>query len=428
VSKTPDYKSYYDAAKQNFSDLQEKIMSTDGDVDFWKTANAFDTMIDFLSIEDPQSSAKDVAENVTSLWTIGEGEDKGKDYYRGEALGPGQWFDDYGWWVVATNRAAEMPFFADKKDEFRKITKACWARFKDNAPHVWERRTVDTYKECEPAVAHNKFIAAYGVWNSYWTDTDPKWVGPRGDPTDRNEPYQGVQNTVTNALYLIAAQRLGDSDADQEFNFLNEWFDMGTVNSSDPPVRLFWDLDLKAPVKPPPSAVIRERVSFYVNRVPDRRFDPNWVWTGDQGLILSALVDRAAKMELGKERTALLERAEKLLNGAYYFLTDSGNGGVLRHWRPHDPVSNHVDDYSTGTGVFWRNMLHVWNVWNGNMKPPDTDQFPELNLLNDSTYRAFIKANAEEATSPLPLKDKKIFNLTNNVAVLVAAIKMKVLG
>ncbi len=37
------------------------------------------------------------------------------------------------------------------------------------------------------------------------------------------------------------------------------------------------------------------------------RYKPDWFWTGDQGLILSALVDRAAKMGPGNERSGLLE-------------------------------------------------------------------------------------------------------------------------
>src|SRR5262245_52360319 len=130
---------------------------------------------------------------VTSFWTtIGEGENK-KDCYRGEKLGPGQWFDDYAWWIVATNRAAEMSFLADKKDEFRKIMNGCWCRFTRNAPHVWERRTAHDFDTCEPAVAT---ADAGGVWNSYWNGTDDQYVGPRGDPTDTYEPYQGAHWSV----------------------------------------------------------------------------------------------------------------------------------------------------------------------------------------------------------------------------------------
>jgi hypothetical protein len=334
-----------------------------------------------------------------------------KDYYRGGELGPGQWFDDYGWWVVATSRAAEMPFFAEKKDEFRKIMNDyCWSRFTEHAPKVWERRTVNDFDECEPAVAD-------GVWNSYWVGTDSRWVGPRGNPTDEVEPYQGVQNTVTNALYLIAAQRLGvTTAADNEFKFLNQWFKMPNPDRSNKkPVTLWHDLDPKESPKPPASAVVRERVSYYRNNKLDPRYDPDWIWTGDQGLILSALVDRAAKMGPSKERSDLLEDAKKLLWGAYHFLTENHNGGVLQHWRPRPPGSRHKDDYSTGTGVFWRNVLHVWKA-----------NIPELSLLNGEQYRGFIKANAEEATNPLV--KKTIFNLTNNLSVLVAAIAMRVLG
>ena len=115
------------------------------------------------------------------------------------------------------------PFFkTEYKNQFREFMSECWKRFTGNAPYVWDRRKPGTYNNCEPAVTG-------GVWNEYWKGTSSSYPGPKNaDPTLRT--LEGIQNTVTNTVYLMAAQRLGDTDpnakaaAERVFAFLLTWF------------------------------------------------------------------------------------------------------------------------------------------------------------------------------------------------------------
>lgn len=179
-------------------------------VSFWKLGNAFDTIIDYLDTVD-SSSANAVAAMVDVQCTDAlKHIDGGYD---------GAWFDDFGWWSVACQRAVHKAYFANHAPLFGDILGNCWSRFTSNAPYVWERRTSGTYDAYAPAVPG-------GVWNAYWIGTSSRYPGPKnGDPASGT--LVGIQNTVTNALYLMAAHRLGHSDpdaradAEREYAFLN---------------------------------------------------------------------------------------------------------------------------------------------------------------------------------------------------------------
>jgi hypothetical protein len=133
----------------------------------------------------------------------------------------GIWFDDFGWWTIATYRAEEKSFFSSYKDQFRAVRVECWKHFTENAPFVWDRHKPGMFDEYGPSVEG-------GVWNEYWDGTPSKYTGPKdGNPSLANQ--QGVQNTVSNVLYLIAALRLGAVDkdaksaADKEYDFVAWW-------------------------------------------------------------------------------------------------------------------------------------------------------------------------------------------------------------
>jgi len=116
------------------------------------------------------------------------------------------WFDDYGWWTIATGRAAEKTFFTESKQkQLGDIASDCWSKFTKHAPHVWERRAKDRFSDCAPAVPR-------GVWNGYWEGTNQEqWRGPvEGDPNSGT--LLGIQNTVTNAVYPLSAQVRKDDE------------------------------------------------------------------------------------------------------------------------------------------------------------------------------------------------------------------------
>ena len=64
------------------------------------------------------------------------------------------WFDDFGWWSVASQRATvSSAFNPDAKKAFAANLSECWSRFTGNAPYVWDRRKPGTFNNCQPAVA-----------------------------------------------------------------------------------------------------------------------------------------------------------------------------------------------------------------------------------------------------------------------------------
>lgn len=390
---------YGSAAQEKFQELKNAYASkgTGQSVRFWKLGNTFDTMIDFLDTID-DSSAADVAKMVgtqfnASQKTIGGGLD-------------GAWFDDFGWWSIASQRALYKPFFQTHAGQIQNILDQCWTRFTGNAPFVWERRAPGTFEDWGPAVDG-------GVWNAYWQGTPNQYPGPKeGNPSDGG--LVGIQNTVTNALYLMTAQRLGRTDPDtrqaaqKELHFFLTWFD----DKQDP---LWWQFDEN-------TALVRERVGHYANGkcAPSNPsactgFQENWAWTGDQGLILGALGD--AMLDLDPvSRGPLLTRAQELLSGVFQHLTD-GSGIVQSDTTQSSTRTgcvprNDTDDYQTGSGVFWRNVLYVWKT------NPDLRTF-----LSSQDYQEMVKASADDAVKRQATR-QSFEMLTNDLAVLLAAYAM----
>jgi hypothetical protein len=382
-ASTNDYRS---AARDKFEALKKLYVSNDTlppnqQVSFWKLGNSFDTMIDFLDTIDA-SSARDVATMAVkqfkaSLERLG-GYDKA-------------WFDDFGWWTVATQRALQKPFFKQDAEPLQEIRDECWLRFSHNAPFVWERCNSKDLKDYyAPAVDG-------GVWNAYWPGTPDTYHGPRGDPSSG---LAGIQNTVTNALHLMAAYRFGHGQAEREREFLFKWFD-----EKDKEKSLWWNVD-----KTTGAGLVRERVSHYANGFTAQGFQTDWAWTGDQGLILGFLSD-AIFVAVEPGRDVLIALAKNLLRGVSKGLVDHN---VVQNWTTTGEVpSDDTSDYQVGAGVFWRNCLYVW-------KKNDIALRPFLK----AEYKEIVQASADAAANALPPLEGTIETLTNQTAVLVAATEM----
>jgi hypothetical protein len=396
-SKPASVDQYGPAARSIFKQLVALFSARQSASSYWKLGNSFDTILDFLDFD--STDAEKLPSVLQTQYAVSLKDLHGYD---------SAWFDDFGWWTVAFQRAAQRTYFSSSDREYFVSTmKECWTRFTDRGPKVWERHTKDTFDDCGPAVPG-------GVWNEYWEGTDSKkWPGPNDgipDSTDPKQSLHGIQNTVTNTVYLIAAQRLGvtaenaNADAEREFKFLQSWFE---VRSNT----LWW------PQPANNAAHVRERVSHFApsSRFPtgkmNKFYQSDWAWTGDQGLVVGALADRMRLMSGGpKERSELLEKAKALIAGARYYLRNSMTGQLLSFTTTGQVPGNDYDDYQTGPGVFWRNMLHAWNV------DPDLKAF-----LNQPAYTEWLKLNAEFA-----IKSQKsdFDSLTNDLSVVVAAAVM----
>jgi hypothetical protein len=382
---------YLEATRALFGQLT-KLYGSNGNlpcddrVAFWKLGNTFDTMIDYLDVIDP-SSAPSIAQMVVvqlnaSLNCIKGGFD-------------GAWFDDFGWWSVAAQRALQKSFFKNNPQPFQHILDECWMRFTNNAPFVWQRHKVGFYDNYGPAVEG-------GVWNAYWLHTSDTFPGPKnGNPADGG--LIGIQNTVTNALYFMAAHRLGHTDpiakkaAEREFNFLLTWFD-----ATQSPLWRTITTD---------AGLVRERVGHLAQSLPAPGFQLDWAWAGDQGLILGGLSDAMLHLD-PVSRGPLLKRAEDLLRGVSLRLAKNNNNVVRSYTEEGHIPSGDFANYQTGSGVFWRNALYVWKT------NPDLQRF-----LTQPEYQAIIRASADAALFT-PIAGASFEELTNQVATLVAATAM----
>lgn len=385
--------SYSHAARDKFDALlalysRNDSLPPDVRVSFWKLGNTFDTMTDFLDTIDPRGASQLVA-TVSNQYSASLAVLGGYD---------NAWFDDFGWWTVATQRArGKACFDAEAKSELGKIMRECWSRFTGNAPYVWDRREPNSFPDCRP-------VFDGGVWNEYWRGTSAVYPGPKGaDPTKNT--LEGIQNTVTNAIYLMAAQRIGQTDpvarqaAEKELVFLFKWFD-------DRHHPLWWQLE-------PGMALVRERVGHFARRdepiPPAPGFQTDWAWAGDQGLILGDLSD--AMLHPGPiSRAQLLGRATQLISGVCTHLTEAG---VVQDFTRTGQVPQFdFADYETGAGVFWRNALYVWRT-NRDL----------LSAFTDTRFQQTLRASADAAANS-PIKGATIDTLTKETAVLVAASAM----
>ena len=120
---------YISAARDNFNALTSLYNANgqhpcDDRVSFWKLGNTFDTMIDFLDVIDPSSAPKIAQMVVVQLNAALNCIKGGWD---------GAWFDDFGWWSVAAQRALRRPYFKNNPEPFQNILTECWTRFNNNA-------------------------------------------------------------------------------------------------------------------------------------------------------------------------------------------------------------------------------------------------------------------------------------------------------
>jgi hypothetical protein len=340
----------------------------------WKLGNTLDTMIDFLDTIDA-SDANNIADIVDKQFPIAA-----------ERIGWDKiWFDDFGWWSVATGHALQKPFFnSDSKKKLKVRFDQCWSRFHENAPFVWQRHQSGTFDGYRPAFDG-------GVWQTYFDGTPAEYHGPREDPGDPPGGDLPDQNTVTNALFLMAAQRNSASDwAKIELKFLDTWL-------REKKESLWCALDDNA-------ALVRERVGHFADGKRTPHFQDDWFWTGDQGLMLGNFSD--VSPDNGGEYR---KRIQHLLVGVQQRLVD--DAGVLRNYSKSGNVpGGDIDDYQTGSGVFWRNALHVWNTRS------------DLRIyLQVDKFQAMLRASANAAAQS---SDQRFDMLSNQIAVLLAAVAM----
>jgi hypothetical protein len=356
-------------------------------VNYWRLGHSFDTIIDYLATSPDEAK--------------GFGQIAIEAYNR--STDSAWWYDDFGWWGIASLKAMQHPKLFPNSKEFQQICDHCWTVMYDNAPKVW------THNKNNPGFSLRKPRFEDGVWNADWTKPRPgKTTGNMCKPGDT---LCGIQNTVTNSLYLVLATRLYlEYPQDQryvdasrkEFKFLSDWFQV-----SDP------DQALWMPVEQ--GAVIRERAATFAEIngkfAPVPGYNSKVAWSGDQGIVLGGLVDRMRLVGKNDPPTynAYLNRAKAIVAGVKSQATKLG-GGTLGPWVTSvdggDP-----EDYATGPGVYWRYLQYAYQ---------NNDDLKEYFRASGQTE--FVSKNAEHPKRAPDSDD--LSDLTNRLAALVAAIVM----
>jgi hypothetical protein len=417
---------YISQAKTTFSTLVPIFQEP---ANGWQLGNVFDTLTDFVfRFPDAEPSKGAVVDAAFQQW--------GK-------IGGMCWYDDYGWWGIASTKAFDDQYadiFGSHLKDFQKIATDCWDAMHtgkpdtDNppykykgAPMVWENRDEGNepgYFTSPATWAVPRFSG--GVWQyDLFKDkrTNPKDCTPgSSNPSDPNHCVLGpFQNTVMNGLYFVLALRLalqkqetGTYDAaETEKGFLNAWFSLEENES------LLWHNTNN-------TVLVRERVPTYAyceerESYPSvKGYHPKGAWCGDQGLIMGGLFDylklRGSAFDLPSDPAAQT-RAISIARGVLCTPEMVGELGV-RPYSPEFDDQNDPDDYSCGSGVFWRYLLRAYNqnralrtvVHNWVVNNPETNA---------------IYKSAENLFNPLqPSNSNQLFVNFNILATLLAAIEI----
>jgi hypothetical protein len=397
-----------------------EVNSDNFECNYWQLGNAFDTVIDYLimnpfnAVDFADAVVKKYDETANTPWRC--------------------WYDDFGWWAVAAQRALEHPdlWSEEQIGRFRDIAAENWAGMQPGIS-VWEFLQ-ENFNSLEP-------LFDGGIWNYFWTTTHiPGVCQTPCDPTNQNlsnSALCGRQNTVTNGLYLVAASMRGADTGDEvykqaaerELRFLLQWFD--PMNFDDISNSLLYPLSAGAIAGP---SVVRERVSMYFNGDQDFKYDSDLIWAGDQGLILGGLLRFIDVAPSDLHPQDILDLAKRITDGVLEYLSEADRT-LIFPWsnvnKPSvDPIggpniggspSGDDNDYNTGIGVYMRYLLYAYQT-NSEMRqhlqdtgyPPLVLRFAEDFASQDAGLCYAARTNCTD-----------LVFYTNKLAAVVAALGMR---
>jgi hypothetical protein len=235
--------------------------------DFWKRGNTFDaclTFVDAMQEQWPndvevmavQKQVEDMLEeNITFFNSFDPGE---------------LWADDFGWWGLmalnARKHLLKINNVALAETYLQLSTNLCWE---------YKKKTAYDFTEDGVPVHH-------GCRNG-----------------DANGDSLGVKNTVTNVLLFLLSSKIYRLSCEtniperekyldmayRQWNWFNDWFNLEEYEYLKPLTN--------------EGALVQERpMAFFEGSTYQEKIHPpwaeGWVWTGDQGMLISALVDMLA--------------------------------------------------------------------------------------------------------------------------------------
>jgi len=337
----------YTMATNGF-DAYAKIWQFD---DFWTRANTFDACLRFIMAAQAKWPNDPKIRAMTKVaWHISQANLK----YFQRNLQQDMWADDYGWCGIASLSARDYLLkLGDTQDadDYLNFARTCWQKM-------------------------------YSI--GYDSTTNAKPV-PHGCANSSSSAGPGTKNTVTNANLLLLSVRLYNvmksidkthataylEMAYWQYLWFNAWF--------TPPLTQYdyfrlptsggftFGLVQERPIAPPD----------YENK--DRpTWEPGWVWTGDQGLLLGALVGilqitsdlnswaKSSSPPINFDPVAFQKNVngwikaitmgvKQLLFGGMFNPTDK----VLREAPFNSSFSDDPKDYVCGRGVLLRYLSEV---------------------------------------------------------------------
>jgi hypothetical protein len=396
----------------------------------WQIGNVFDTLLDYV--------VRYPIPGVSTETVVQAGLDQWKKVGGAHLC----WYDDYGWWGIAFAKAFDdkyaKVFTAAQRSEAQTLARHCWDIMHTGkpkippynysykgGPNVWANRD----EKGEPGYFTSSLGWAQprfpgGVWQyDLWVGTrpHPPECTPNKDPNNdelrvsdpKNSqcPLGPYQLTVMNGLYFVLALRLalykqgtGTAEAAKaEYSFLKQWFS------------LKGDESLLQSFSGDGSALVRERVATYHKlngAYPTvEGYKAADAWCGDQGLMLGGLLDYLSFDPSNRE---VESQAISIAGGVLSHMVDKD--GVMPASHGFD-FHGDPDDYSCGSGVYWRYLLRGFNQ-------NATLHKQVLDFVIEEQEKNSVYISAEQAFAGVPSNGNKLFAYFNVLSVLMAAIEI----
>ena len=417
------------AAEEAYNKLYEVWLSNDQQdphAAMWFQGNALDTMIDYIAVTQEKAAGVELGNKIDQLWD--------------DAVKEGRWFDDFGWWGIAVLNAARHHELLGKTtaDDYKQRAHDMLTQM-SYASQAWDLYRNHEYPiyQSDAACDTDRWLGYAprfegGVWNSLYGTADNCPTGidpltgdffPSGDPSEIQ--INPKQNTVTNGLHLVLCARyyrqFGDAQvfdtADRAWSWFHNWMSLSDVpidqclGMSNASCNDLTDASLVKPsLLDSDTNLVRERVgtfAFYDGCYAiepvykcDRVNRDAMIWTGDQGLVVGAMVDLMHMEDVTNPPDT--DSVKQILDGVLGYLTrnlkdspfDTLPEGVLRPWIYFNGWQEGCDgegfqldkgnvNYKTGPGVFMRYLLYAYQ------NNEDLRDYIRLNFAD------FIMDNAE---------------------------------
>jgi hypothetical protein len=359
--------SYKDSVFAVFDYLHENSWPIFMGNDFWHTANTLDTCVDFVvegiaAWKDLGDRPQQLQQMILASYTW-----FGDVYQQQNGQGqqsPDVWWDDYGWWGIT---------FAKIHQHFETI-------FPEGSSAITADDCLDVACKC------------WHVLDSYSGDVNDKVQSPQKGPIAGgvwNHPPSdnGVQNTVTNGLFLVLSGCLFEAKGEagylegmaEEYLWFMDWFPNCLLNGQEcpppgPQQGLFRCLPNDAGGV---CALVYERPVDPANAQYNQGNPPfcdGQLWTGDQGLLacgLAMVLDQSeaiTKLDIIRNN----DPSFPYLAGTMYAVLQLGIPALfdttsVLHEAPLNGEFgvDYAPDYATGKGVLMRYFEYLQLKDNG---------------------------------------------------------------